>query len=106
MKKRNAAKSTDEEHHNVNVQTADYDRTEDSTVTRSSNKNKPEPVIEPVFYDFMAREKTDLNLVPTSPYSGSSGVTEVSICNGTDDNEESSCNTNSNRSIPFSRRKP
>lgn len=54
----------------------------------------------PVFYDFMRKEeRADLNLVPTSSSSGSSGVTEVSS-NESDDHEESSCN-----SFPYFRRK-
>ncbi|CAA3022016.1 NAC domain-containing 83-like [Olea europaea subsp. europaea] len=40
----------------------------------------------PVFYDFMAKDRTDLNLVPVSPPSGSSGITEIE----SDDHEESS----------------
>lgn len=107
-KKSAAAKNSDDEYHNVNVQTADYDRTEDSTVTKDSNRDKPEPAVEPIFYDFMARGKTDtdLNLNPTSPYSGSSCVTELSICNVSDEHEESSCNTHNRRYIPYFRRKP
>ncbi|XAR48221.1 hypothetical protein NMG60_11030968 [Bertholletia excelsa] len=46
----------------------------------------------PVFYDFMAKDKRDLNLAPASSSSGSSGLTEVS-CREQDDHEESSsCN--------------
>lgn len=49
----------------------------------------------PVFYDFMAREKrADLNRIPANSSSGSSGITEVSNHNGSDDHEESSsCNS-------------
>lgn len=57
---------------------------------------------QPVFYDFLTKNKTntDLNLAPNSSFSGSSGITEVSG-NGTEDHEEnSSCN-----SFPFFRRK-
>ncbi|KGN46428.1 NAC domain-containing protein 83 [Cucumis sativus] len=57
----------------------------------------------PVFYDFMRKERaeTDLNLVPSSSSSGSSGITEISN-NELDDHEESSsCN-----SFPYFRRKP
>ncbi|XP_011036132.1 PREDICTED: NAC domain-containing protein 18-like [Populus euphratica] len=58
---------------------------------------------EPVFYDFMTKEKTtDLNLAPSSSSSGSSGITEEVSCNESDDHEESSsCN-----SFPYVRRKP
>ncbi|KAH8522431.1 hypothetical protein Peur_040944 [Populus x canadensis] len=58
---------------------------------------------EPVFYDFMTKEKTtDLNLAPSSSSSGSSGITEEVSCNESDDHEESSsCN-----SFPCVRRKP
>ncbi|XP_050223756.1 NAC domain-containing protein 83 [Mercurialis annua] len=54
----------------------------------------------PVFYEFLRKERTDLNLAPSSSSSGSSGVTEVSS-NEIDDHEESSsCN-----SFPYIRRK-
>lgn len=43
-----------------------------------------------VFYDFMAKERTDLNLAPVSSSSGSSGITEVTSNNDSDDHEESS----------------
>nr|GME11110.1 NAC domain-containing protein 83-like [Ipomoea batatas] len=49
----------------------------------------------PVFYDFLARERTDLNLAPASSSSGSSGVTEASCNDKTDDHEESSSCCNS-----------
>ncbi|KAF5449278.1 hypothetical protein F2P56_029742 [Juglans regia] len=59
-------------------------------------------VTRPVFYDFMTKDKTDLNLAPASSSSGSSGVTEVSSNESDHDHEESSsCN-----SLPFFRRKP
>lgn len=44
----------------------------------------------PVFFDFMARERADLNLLPASSSSGSSGITEVSKNHDIDDHEESS----------------
>jgi len=45
----------------------------------------------PVFYDFLGKERTDLNLAPVSSSSGSSGVTEVSFHGSPDqDHEESS----------------
>ncbi|KAK9276081.1 hypothetical protein L1049_005612 [Liquidambar formosana] len=43
-----------------------------------------------VFYDFMAKDRTDLNLAPACSSSGSSGITEIS-CNELEDHEESSC---------------
>lgn len=53
-----------------------------------------------VFYDFMAKERTDLNLVPASSSSGgSSGITEISSNNESDDHEESS-SLNSSKSYP------
>ncbi len=53
----------------------------------------------PVFYDFMRKERADLNLAPTSSSSGTSGITEISSSES-DDHEESSCN-----SFPCFRRK-
>ena len=55
----------------------------------------------PVFYDFLTKDRTDLNLAPSSSSSGSSGITEVSN-NDTDGHEESSCWN----SFPYVRRKP
>ncbi|XWS68787.1 hypothetical protein CRYUN_Cryun04dG0122400 [Craigia yunnanensis] len=55
----------------------------------------------PVFYDFLTKDRTDLNLDPSSSSSVSSGITEVSN-NDTDDHEESS----SCYSFPYFRRKP
>ncbi|XAR64353.1 hypothetical protein NMG60_11024658 [Bertholletia excelsa] len=47
----------------------------------------------PVFYDFLASKRTDLNLAPASSSSGASGVTVVS-CHEADEHEESSsCNS-------------
>ncbi|XP_038702863.1 NAC domain-containing protein 83-like [Tripterygium wilfordii] len=61
-----------------------------------SKKNKP------VFFDFMAKGGTDLNLAPCSSSSGSSGITEVSFDNNaSDEHEESS----SCHSFPYFRRK-
>lgn len=42
----------------------------------------------PVFYDFLAKERADLNRFPANSSSGSSGVTDNSK---SDDHEESSC---------------
>ncbi|KAL6983974.1 hypothetical protein U1Q18_017348 [Sarracenia purpurea var. burkii] len=53
------------------------------------------------FYDFLAKNRTDLNLTPASPSSGSSGVTQVSF-HELDDHEESS----SVNSLSSFRRKP
>lgn len=55
----------------------------------------------PVFYDFMRKDGTDLNVAPVSSSSGSSGVTEVSTQELDDHEESSSCN-----SFPYFRRKP
>ncbi|CAI9775274.1 unnamed protein product [Fraxinus pennsylvanica] len=44
----------------------------------------------PVFYDFMAKDRTDLNLLPVSSSSGSSGITEIESDNH---EESSSCNS-------------
>ncbi|KAL3728521.1 hypothetical protein ACJRO7_033156 [Eucalyptus globulus] len=56
----------------------------------------------PVFYDFMARHRSDLNLTPCTSSSGSSGVTELSLRGGPEEHEESSsCNSFSlSRRIP------
>lgn len=55
----------------------------------------------PVFFDFMARDRTGLNLAPCTSSSGSSGVTEVSSHDGREEHDESSsCN-----SFPCTRRK-
>ncbi|OIT31902.1 PREDICTED: NAC domain-containing protein 83-like [Nicotiana attenuata] len=66
-----------------------------NTSANSGNKKKA------VFYDFMAREREDLNgSVPASTsFSGSSGITELTA-NESDDHEESSSSFNS-----FTRRK-
>ncbi|PSS13708.1 NAC domain-containing protein [Actinidia chinensis var. chinensis] len=55
----------------------------------------------PVFYDFLAKDRADLNLVPASSSSGSSGVTEVFPHEPDDREESSSCN-----SFSSFRRKP
>lgn len=58
----------------------------------------------PVFYDFLTKDRTDLNLAPSSSSSGSSGITEVSNNETeTDDHEEESSSCNS---FPYFRRKP
>ena len=66
----------------------------------NDNKARKLRTAKPVFYDFMRKERTDLNLAPSSS-SGSSGITDIT-CNESDDHEESSsCN-----SFPYFRRKP
>ncbi|XVE50057.1 hypothetical protein DITRI_Ditri01bG0131000 [Diplodiscus trichospermus] len=54
----------------------------------------------PVFYDFLNKDRTDVNLAPSSSSSGSSGLTEVSNDDTDDHEESSSCN-----SFPYFRRK-
>lgn len=56
-----------------------------------------------VFYDFMAKDRTELTLVPVSSSSGSSGITEVTSNESEDHEESSSCNSFS--TLPV-RRKP
>ncbi|MBA0738836.1 hypothetical protein Gogos_012155, partial [Gossypium gossypioides] len=55
----------------------------------------------PVFYEFLFKERTDLNLAPASSSSCSSGITQVSNDNADDHEESSRCN-----SFPYFRRKP
>ena len=78
-------------------------KSEDDNNVQTGNENtvkKPRNA-KPVFYDFMTKDRTDLNVALASSSSGSSGVTEVST-NELDDHEESSsCN-----SFPYFRRKP
>lgn len=70
---------------------------------QSSNENilrKPR-ISRPMFYDFMTKDRANLNLAPCSSSSGSSGITEEVPCHDSDDHEEnSSCD-----SFPFLRRK-
>nr|AID55355.1 NAC protein 4 [Actinidia chinensis] len=47
----------------------------------------------PVFFDFLAKKRTDLNLTPASSSSGSSVVTQVSFHESDDHEESSSCNS-------------
>lgn len=84
--KKRSNKTEDEENSNNN----------ENGVRRVRNNNG-KPVL---FYDFMRKNGTDLNLMPSSSSSGSSGVTEVTTCNESEDHEESSCN-----SFPYFRRK-
>lgn len=71
----------------------------DNEIRESHNCN----TVGPVFYDFLAKDKTDLNLAPALSCSGSSGITEVCCDDQSDDHEESSsCHSLSS----FSRRKP
>ncbi|XP_019199829.1 PREDICTED: NAC domain-containing protein 83 isoform X4 [Ipomoea nil] len=57
----------------------------------------------PVFYDFLARERADLNLAPASSSSGSSGVTVLSSNHQTSDDHEESSSCSSFTTL---RRKP
>ncbi|KAJ4711465.1 NAC domain-containing protein [Melia azedarach] len=70
----------------------DEETCKENGIIRKQRSNKP------VFYDFLTKDRTDLNLAPTSS-SGSSGITEVSS-NESEDHEESTCN-----SFPYFRRK-
>ncbi|KAI8527887.1 hypothetical protein RHMOL_Rhmol12G0108800 [Rhododendron molle] len=65
----------------------------DEEMTKSYNCEKVGSVGEngPVFYDFLGKERTDLNLIPVSSSSGSSGVTEISSHESSDHEESSSC---------------
>ncbi|XP_062156383.1 NAC domain-containing protein 83 [Alnus glutinosa] len=75
---------------------------EDNVQIGNDNAVRKLKTTKPVFYDFMRKDGTDLNLAPASSSSGSSGVTEVSSHDQSDDHEESSsCN-----SFPYFRRKP
>lgn len=80
-------------------------KNEDDNVVQSGNDKAVDKVkiARPVYYDFMTKNRTDLNVAPASSSSGSSGVTEISTNNEVDDHEESSsCN-----SFPHNfRRKP
>lgn len=76
-----------------------------SRSTSNSNNDNNNNSHNPVFYDFMGRngnrKTTDLNLAPSSLYSGSSCVTGLSSNECEDHEESSSCN-----SFPYFRRKP
>ncbi|KAE8686882.1 ONAC010 protein [Hibiscus syriacus] len=65
---------------------------------KNDEVGKPRTTSRPVFYDFLTK---DLNLVPSSSSSVSSGITQVSS-NDTDDHEETSCCN----SLPYFRTKP
>ncbi|KAJ0037542.1 hypothetical protein Pint_23780 [Pistacia integerrima] len=67
--------------------------------TGNANGGRKSRTSRPVFYDFMTKERADLNLAPSSSSSGTSGITEISS-NDSEDHEESSCN-----SFPYFRRK-
>uniref|UniRef100_A0A2P2K063 NAC transcription factors 35 n=1 Tax=Rhizophora mucronata TaxID=61149 RepID=A0A2P2K063_RHIMU len=67
---------------------------EDNTVRKLRTKR-------PVFYEFLTKDRTDLNLPPSCSSSGSSGITEESSNESDDHEENSSCND-----FPYSRRKP
>lgn len=68
-------------------------KTDDEAAAMQNSGRVTGPV--PVFYDFMAKEKrADLNLLPANSSSGSSGITQISSRNDSDDHEESSsCNS-------------
>lgn len=59
----------------------------------------PRTKAKPVFYDFLRKEGTDLNLAPSGSYSGSSGITMASNHESEENETSSSCNS------PFSLRK-
>ncbi|KAL6969217.1 hypothetical protein U1Q18_028941 [Sarracenia purpurea var. burkii] len=61
------------------------------TESRDCNRVGAPAKTRPVFYDFMAKERADLNVAPASSSSGSSGVTEVSGHQPEDREESSSC---------------
>ncbi|KAJ8759339.1 hypothetical protein K2173_006859 [Erythroxylum novogranatense] len=67
----------------------------------SDNKVQKLRTPRPVFYDFLTKERTDLNLAPSSSSSGLSGVTEVSSTESDDHEESSSCHN-----FPYLRKKP
>lgn len=63
---------------------------EETCNAKGSRKSR---TIKPVLYDFMKKERTDLNLAPSfSSSSGTSGITEISSTES-DGHEESSCNS-------------
>lgn len=68
---------------------------EEAAVVINSGRATGPAQAAPVFYDFMAKERADLNLVPANSSSGSSGITQISGKNEeSDDHEESSsCNS-------------
>lgn len=76
----------------------------ENEMTESLNCTSTQGKTGVVFYDFMAKDRSDLNLAPpVSSSSGCSGITEISF-NESDEHEEesSSCNT----SCPFKRKQP
>lgn len=68
------------------------------TAIEPVNKGKGE--VGPVFYDFLAKERTDLNRIPDSSSSGSSGVTEIAFHELEEHEESSSYNSFTLRSNP------
>jgi hypothetical protein len=77
LKKRSTKNDDDDNNNNQNMQACNVKE------THRIRTNKP------VFYEFLTRGRTDLNLAPTSSSSGSSGITEVNF-HESDDHEESS----------------
>ncbi|XP_070044370.1 NAC domain-containing protein 83-like [Nicotiana tomentosiformis] len=66
--------------------------------TRANSGNKKKPM----FYDFMAREREDLNgsVAASTSFSGSSGITHELTTNESDDHEESSSFTTFRKQWP------
>lgn len=74
---------------------------EDNTNSCNENGTRRLRINRPVFYDFMRKGMTDLNVAPSTSSSGSSGVTDVSTNESDDHEESSSCNN-----FPHFKRKP
>lgn len=73
---------------------SDGDEAQEVVENRASNSFGPGAGSAPVFYDFMGKGRADLNQLPAESASGSSGITEISNKNESDDHEESSsCNS-------------
>ncbi|XP_059656602.1 NAC domain-containing protein 83-like [Cornus florida] len=70
-------------------------KNDDEMVTQSDSCNRVRRVRNgnPVFYDFMAKDKTDMKGCSASSASNSSGITEVSAHESGDHEESSSCNS-------------
>ena len=74
---------------------------EENVQLGNDNRVRKLRTTKPVFYDFMTKDRTDLNLAPSSSSSGSSIITDVTSNESEDHEESSSCN-----SFPYFRRKP
>lgn len=79
----------------------DDDNMQQSCIDQDINTVPRIGVANPVYYDFMTKNRTDLNLAPCCSSSGSSGITEASSNESEDHEENSSCN-----SFSTFRRKP